>query len=66
MKATTKLQVTPGMQMTVTIELNVSEADALLEATKNVERWPMGRFRECFQQALAAARSSYESEHVTD
>jgi hypothetical protein len=66
MRAVTKLEVKPDMRMTVILSLSVEEADSLLEATKDVNRWPMSRFKECFHQALSAARASYASEHLTD
>lgn len=66
MKAIAQLEVKRDMRMHITLELSVDEADALLEATETVSKWPTHNLREVLRQALSKARGAYHSEHVIE
>lgn len=64
MKATTTLQVQPGMVLNIAMQITVEEADDLLKAMRDTNAWPSTEFKDILYKSLQAARSQHVAEHA--
>lgn len=65
MKAITKLDVLPQMELSITITMTVQEADELLIAMQDVCKWPTRNLKSILCNSLKLARDSYQAKADT-
>lgn len=60
------MKVSDNAIVEIVLEVNMGELKAILDATKDTSRWPMGSLRSVLRESLDKASTAYFSQHEVE